>query len=151
MVLIFQLSFTPSRLIIIRDRAEVDVTTIPIATTRITVGKTGSISKPIQQTIIIRNYHRAEIRINSTPDGHAKSGQAQPIQVTTDEITVEMITIVDVADSTDVEIIEVAADITIMVNDVETMVTEMDKTTAATTVQNRISTKYSTSFLLDSQ
>lgn len=62
-----------------------------------------------------------------------------------------MITIVDVADSTDVEIIEVAADITIMVNDVETMVTEMDKTTAATTVQNRISTKYSTSFLLDSQ
>ena len=149
MVLIFQLSFTPSRLIIIRDRAEIDVTTIQIATTRITVGKTGSISKPIRQTIIIGNHHRAEIRINSTPDGHAKSGQTKPIKVTTDKITVEMITIVDVDVFIDADIIGVAADIIIMVDDAETMVTEMDKTTAAATVQNRISTKYSTSLLLD--
>ena len=61
-----------------------------------------------------------------------------------------MITIVD-AVSVDVDIIGVAADIIIMVDDAETMVTEMDKTTAATTVQNRISTKYSTSLLLDNQ
>lgn len=64
---------------------------------------------------------------------------------------VTMIIIADVADFAVVEVIAVAADITIMVKDVETMVTEIDKTTAATTVQSRISTKYSTSFLLDSQ
>ena len=64
---------------------------------------------------------------------------------------VEMIIIADVADFAVVEIIEVAAGITIMVKDVETVVTEIDKTTAATTVQSRISTKYSTSLLLDNQ
>lgn len=50
----------------------------------------------------------------------------------------EVITIEDVVELVDVDIIEVATDITIMVTDVEIMVIEMNKITAATTVQNRI-------------
>ena len=49
--------------------------------------------------------------------------------------------IADEDDIVDVEVIVVAADIT-MVKDAATAVMVMDKTTAATTVQNRMSTEY---------
>ena len=50
-------------------------------------------------------------------------------------------TIADEVDIVDVEVIGVAADIT-MVKDAVTAVMEMDNTTAATTVQNRMSTEF---------
>ena len=67
-------------------------------------------------------------------EGHAKSGQAKSITVTTDD-AVEMTTIVDVVDSVDEDIFGVVADITTTVNDA-VMVTGETKTT--TKVQNRI-------------
>lgn len=128
------------RLIIIRDSAAIDVAatrTVPIQTTairtetRIGSTKIGPTSKQIRRTIITKIN---EIRINSTVEGHEKSGQAKSITVTTDD-AVEMTTIVDVVDSVDEDIFGVVADITTTVNDA-VMVTGETKTT--TKVQNRI-------------
>jgi len=131
------------RLIIIRDSAAIDVAatrTVPIQTTairtetRIGSTKIGPTSKQIRRTIITKIN---EIRINSTVEGHEKSGQAKSITVTTDDAA-EMTTIVDVVDSVDEDIFGVVADITTTVNDA-VMVTGETKTT--TKVQNRIYSK----------